>query len=57
MMKKIYTYSTLYPKSLNFVWKPSKSIMLSMILMAPIQSVLPFISIFISNINFKRSSV
>lgn len=49
-MKKIYNYLTLYLKSLHFVWKTSKVIMLGMLLMIPIQSILPSISIFITNI-------
>lgn len=49
-MEKIFNYLSLYLKSLHFVWKTSKSIMIWMILMVPIQSVLPSISIFITNI-------
>ncbi|HEW5487872.1 TPA: ABC transporter ATP-binding protein [Streptococcus pneumoniae] len=50
-------YFTIYHlKSLNFVWKTSKSIMLWMILMVPIQSILPSISIFITNIVVNKIS-
>ena len=55
-MEKIFNYLNLYLKSLNFVWKTSKSIMLWMILMVPIQSILPSISIFISNIVVNKIS-
>lgn len=55
-MKKIFNYLNLYLKSLNFVWKTSKSIMLWMILMVPIQSILPSISIFITNIVVNKIS-
>lgn len=55
-MEKIFNYLNLYLKSLNFVWKTSKSIMLWMILMVPIQSILPSISIFITNIVVNKIS-
>ena len=55
-MEKIFNYLNLYLKSLNFVWKTSKSIMLWMILMVPIQSILPSISIFITNIVINKIS-
>lgn len=55
-MEKIFNYLNLYLKSLNFVWKTSKSIMLWMILMVPIQSILPSISIFITNIVVNKTS-
>ena len=55
-MEKIFNYLNLYLKSLNFVWKTSKSIMLWMILMVPIQSFLPSISIFITNIVVNKIS-
>ena len=49
-MQKFYNYLRLYLQSLSFVWKTSKSIMLCMILIVPIQSILPSINIFITNI-------
>ncbi|MGP0387424.1 ABC transporter ATP-binding protein [Streptococcus pneumoniae] len=55
-MEKIFNYLNLYLKSLNFVWKTSKSIMLWIILMVPIQSILPSISIFITNIVVNKIS-
>ena len=55
-MEKIFNYLNLYLKSFNFVWKTSKSIMLWMILMVPIQSILPSISIFITNIVVNKIS-
>lgn len=55
-MEKIFNYLNLYLKSLNFVWKTSKSIMLWMILMVPIQSILPSVSIFITNIVVNKIS-
>lgn len=55
-MEKIFNYLNLYLKSLNFVWKTSKYIMLWMILMVPIQSILPSISIFITNIVVNKIS-
>lgn len=55
-MEKIFNYLNFYLKSLNFVWKTSKSIMLWMILMVPIQSILPSISIFITNIVVNKIS-
>lgn len=55
-MTRLFNYLRLYLKSLSFVWKTSRSIMLYMILMVPIQSILPSISIFITNIIVNKVS-
>lgn len=50
MTKKILNYLSLYLKSLKFVWKSSKAVMVWMILMIPIQSVLPSVSLYVTNV-------
>ncbi|RLK63324.1 ABC transporter ATP-binding protein [Atopobacter sp. AH10] len=48
--EKILNYLSLYLKSLKFVWKSSKAVMVWMILMIPIQSVLPSVSLYVTNV-------
>lgn len=55
-MKKFYNYIGLYTKSLKFVWKTSQFMMLWMIMIVPIQAILPSISIYITNIVLNKIS-
>ncbi|WP_143935871.1 ABC transporter ATP-binding protein [Streptococcus pseudoporcinus] len=55
-MKRMYEYLKLYVRSLNFIWKTSKFVMLLMLVMVPIQAILPSISILITNIVVNKIS-
>ncbi|VUD00602.1 ABC transporter ATP-binding protein/peptidase [Streptococcus pseudoporcinus] len=52
----MYEYLKLYVRSLNFIWKTSKFVMLLMLVMVPIQAILPSISILITNIVVNKIS-
>ncbi|VTS34726.1 ABC transporter ATP-binding protein/peptidase [Streptococcus porcinus] len=52
----MYEYLKLYIRSLNFIWKSSKFVMLLMLVMVPIQAILPSISILITNIVVNKIS-